>query len=126
MKWYEIRVARSCLVAWGGHATFLPSAVENSKLYGCVWVAMGCVGVGFKPRRSQALIPKSMYLPRVNARTQIKRESLNPRENTIKEKPMKMVCNMLVVRQTHEIGWDLESKDSKWEKKTELDVSSKD
>jgi len=27
---------------------------------------------------------------------------------------MKMVCNMLVVRQqSHEIGWDLESKDSK-------------
>ena len=40
---------------------------------------------------------------------------------------MKVICNMLVVRQqTHEIGWDLESKDSKWEKKKELDVSSKD
>jgi len=121
VKWYEIRVARSCLVAWGGHATFLPGAVENSKLYGCVWVAMGCVGVGFRPRRSQALIPKSMYLPRVNARTQIKRESLNPRENTIKENPMKVARNRLFVRQqTREVGMAFRIKDSKWEKKRNL------
>ena len=90
MKWYEIRVARSCLVAWGGHATFLPGAVENSKLYGCVWVAMGCVGVGFRPRRSQALIPRLMHLPRVNGQTQFKNEILKPRENTIKGKPKKV------------------------------------
>jgi len=31
-----------------------------------------------------------MYLPRVNAKTQIKSESLKQRENTIKEKPMKV------------------------------------
>ena len=55
-----------------------------------------------------------MYLPRVNANIRIKSESLKPRENTIKEKPMKVVRNMLVMRQqTHEIGWVLESRDSK-------------
>jgi len=46
-----------------------------------------------------------MYLPRVNANIRIKSESLKPRENTIKEKPMKVGRNMPVVRQqTHEIG----------------------
>ena len=47
MKQHRIGVARSCLAAWGGHATFMPGAVENSKLYGlclgCVWVAFGRV-----------------------------------------------------------------------------------
>jgi len=40
-----------------------------------------------------------MYLPRVNVKTHFKSESLKPRENIIKEKPMKVVRNMLVVRQ---------------------------
>ena len=61
-----------------------------------------------------ALIPKLMYLPRVQAKTQFKSESLKLRENTIKGKPTKVGRNMLVVRQqTREIGWDLESRDSK-------------
>ena len=55
-----------------------------------------------------------MYLRRVNANTKIKSESLKPRENIIKEKPMKVGRNMLIVRQqTREIGWVLESRDSK-------------
>ena len=68
-----------------------------------------------------------MYLARANALTQIKSESLNLRENTIKRNSRKMVCNMLVVRQqTREVRWNLESKDSKREKENELDVSSRD
>ena len=39
-----------------------------------------------RPWRSQALIPKLMYLPRVITLTQFKSESLKPRENTIKER----------------------------------------
>jgi len=131
VKWYEIRVARSCSVAWGGRATFLPGAAENSKLYSCacecVWVALGHVGVGFRTRRSQTLIPKLMYLLRVNAKTQINRESLNPRENTIKEIPVKVARNKLFVRQqTREVGMAFGIKDSKWGRKKELEVSSKD
>ena len=58
-----------------------------------------------RPRRSQALIPKLIYLPRVKTQTQFKSESLKPTENTIKEKPMKVAHNMLIVRQpTHEVG----------------------
>jgi len=68
-----------------------------------------------------------MYLPRVNAKTQIKSESLKPRENTIKEKPMKVARNRLFVRQqTREVGMVFRIKDSKWEKKKELGVPSKD
>ena len=55
-----------------------------------------------------------MYLSRVKTQTQFKSESLKPRENTIKPKPIKVGRNMLVVReQTREIEWDLESRDSK-------------
>ena len=46
-----------------------------------------------------------MYLPRVNTNTQIKGKILKPRENTIKEKLMRVARNRLFVRpQTHEIG----------------------
>jgi len=37
-----------------------------------------------------ALIPNMMYLPRVNTKTQFKSESLKLRENTIKEKSLKV------------------------------------
>ena len=68
-----------------------------------------------------------MYLPRVNTNTQIKSESLKSREHTIKEKPMKVGRWRLVVSQLQrEVGMELESKDSKWEKEKKLDVSSKD
>ena len=56
-------------------------------------------------RRSQALIPNMMHLPRVYAKTQFKNESLKPREITIKENSRKEVHYMLVVRQQkREVG----------------------
>ena len=40
---------------------------------------------------------------------------------------MKVTCNMLIVRhQTLAVGWDLESRDSKWEKEKKLKVSLRD
>jgi len=47
-------------------------------------------GVGFRPSSELALKPNMMYLLRLNAQTQIKSESLKPRENTMKEKPRKV------------------------------------
>ena len=40
-----------------------------------------------------------MNVPRVQAKTQIRSESLKPRENTINEQPRKVVRWRLVVRQ---------------------------
>ena len=68
-----------------------------------------------------------IYLPRVKAKTQFKSESLKPRGNTIKEKPIKVARNRLFVRQqTREVGMVFRIKDSKREKKKKLDVSSRD
>jgi len=53
----------------------------------CVWIEFG--SVGFRQGSELALIPKLMYLPRVNAQTQFKRKSWKPRESTIKESPRK-------------------------------------
>ena len=47
-------------------------------------------GVGFRPSSELALIPKLMYLPTVQAIPQIKSESLQTKEHTIKGKPMKV------------------------------------
>ena len=47
----------------------------------------------------KALIQKLMNVPRVQAKTQIRSESLKPRENTINEQPRKVVRLRLVVRQ---------------------------
>ena len=67
-----------------------------------------------RPRRNLAPIPNMTYLSRVYAKTPVKSESLKQRENTIKRKQREVRRNMLVVRkQTREIGWDLESRDSK-------------
>ena len=83
--------------------------------------------MGFRHGSKLTLIPKLMYLPRVQAKTQFKSESLKPRENTIKDKPMKVARNRLFVRQqTHEVGMVFRIKDCKWEKKKELEESSKD
>ena len=60
---------------------------------------------GFRPSSELALISNMMYLPRVQANTQIKSESLQTKEDTIKRKLRQLVCNELVVRQqTHEMG----------------------
>jgi len=67
-----------------------------------------------RPRRNLAPIPNMTDMSRVYAKTQVKSESLKQRENTIKRKQREVRRNMLVVRkQTREIGWDLESRDSK-------------
>ena len=48
---------------------------------------------------------KVMYLPRVQANPQMKSESLQTKEDTIKRKLRQLVCNKLVVRQqTHGNG----------------------
>ena len=103
MKWHELGVARSCFRARGGRATFLPGTTENSRFCGlCLGMCLGgfwqCGG-RTRPRRSQALIPMLKYVPRVQAKTQIRSESIKPRKKTINEKPKKVVRLRLVVRQ---------------------------
>jgi len=78
------------------------------------WSGFGACESWFQPKMKLALIVKLMYLPRVQAKTQFKSESLKARENTIKEKTNESGRDMLVVRQqTREIRWDLDSRDSK-------------
>jgi len=83
------------MVARGGGVVFMPGRAENSKFCGlclgvCLDLCFGEHGDEYQAKEKLALIPKLMYLPRVNAKTQIKSESLKPRENTIKKKPMKV------------------------------------
>ena len=53
-------------------------------------VALGTCGCWLQAKMKLALIPNMMYLPRVKTQTQIKNESLKPRENIIKGKPRKV------------------------------------
>ena len=62
-----------------------------------------------------------MYLPRVYAKTKFKSKSLKPRESTINKTPRKSYVICLLQGKE----WNLESRDSKWEKKKEVDVSSR-
>ena len=54
----------------------------------CVWIEFG--SVGFRQGSELGLIPNMMYVPRVQAKTQVKSESLESSENTINENSRKM------------------------------------
>jgi len=54
-------------------------------VYGeCVWIEFG--SVGFRQGSELTLIPNMMYLPRVQANTQMKSEAYKPKVDTIKGK----------------------------------------
>ena len=112
---HGVAVLLFCL-AWLKIASFVVFVWE------CVWVAFG--SVGDLPSLGEAkLWYQSWWIPQgVQAKTQIGSQSLKPRENTFKEDSRKAVCNRLVgMQQTREVGCNLESWDSKWDKEKNLE-----
>ena len=69
------------------------------------------VGGWFQAKMKPALIPNMMYLPRAQARTQLKSDSLQSKGRYNQGKTRKVARNMLVVRQQiREGGMELRTK----------------